>query len=156
KSPTTLMCSTTAKWFIQGPPTISPPTRRACGRLPAPAPRNGHRERSDATPAGPRRSKNPAWISARAGMSVFERLAGAFRIEAVFRAHLGDDCEVLAAGNKAHHRTGDMTARDIGLDDIGLRAVIGGVWALGINDAAVIHRILGHDSGKLCPFVSCR
>ena len=33
----------TATWSIPGRRAISPPTKRACSRWPAPAPRNGHR-----------------------------------------------------------------------------------------------------------------
>jgi hypothetical protein len=33
-------------------------------------------------------------------VAVLSRLAGVSRIEAVFRAHVGDDCEVLAASDE--------------------------------------------------------
>src|ERR1700733_8024264 len=67
------------------------------------------------------------------------RLARAFRIETVLRAHLADDREVFAASDETHHRAGDPAPRYIGLDDIGLRPIIGGVWALGVHDRAIIH-----------------
>src|SRR5580692_7887230 len=105
------MCSMTAMSSIQARRANSPPTKRACNRSPARVLRNGLRRR-----------KPIARSSARLS-----------RIETVFRAHLADEREVLAAGDKTHHRTGDMAARHIGLDDIGLLAAIGGKRTLRVH-----------------------
>src|ERR1700744_4996634 len=115
------MCSMTVTWSIRDRPTSLRLTKRADNRLPAPVPKNGRRLSS----------------------------ARPFRIEAVLRAHRGDDAEVFAASDEAHRGASDMAARHIGLDDVSLQAVIGRIGAAGFHRRTIIDRALGHDCREL-------
>ena len=77
----------------------------------------------------------------------------AVRIEPVRGAHVGDDGRILAAGDEAQRGRGDVAAGDLGVDNIGLVAAIGGIGALGVHRCAITDLVRRRHDRKFRPFV---
>ena len=88
------------------------------------------------------------------GVSAEEsRLIGVSRIEAVFRAHFGDDLKILTASDQTDDGWRHSVAAHLCFDDVGLSAVIRGMGTLSVYSRAVVDRGLGDYCWKICPTV---
>jgi hypothetical protein len=81
--------------------------------------------------------------SKRLSWTVQGRLTGVSGIEAVFRAHVGDERKVLAASDQTDNGGRHSVAAHLYFDDISLSAIIRGIGTLSVYGRAVVDRALG-------------